>query len=185
MSRIIPALLVLAGIWGLAMLVVSWAKSSTPTPESVATFVAAHPLADVDNAERDKRLRAVADQLNRLDFEQRRELRNSPQFEAFTTQMTESEMSLFLDMTLPEGFRQMMLALNAMTPERRKQIVDRALAELQENGVRAAPQLESDANTRKIVDQGMTAFYEEANIDVKLDFAPLIEEMQRSLQGGR
>ena len=41
-----------------------------------------------------------------------------------------------------------------------------------------------DAHIAKIVDQGMRSFYSEANAEVKLDLSPLIEQMQRNLQGG-
>jgi hypothetical protein len=35
---------------------------------------------------------------------------------------------------------------------------------------------------QKIVVQGMTAFYEDANAEVKMDFAPVIEQIQQSLR---
>jgi hypothetical protein len=72
-----------------------------------------------------------------------------------------------------------------MTPEKRKEIVDRALKDLNENGARPGGDPRDDANARKVISEGMSAFYEEASVDVKLDFAPVIEQIQRSLQGGR
>jgi hypothetical protein len=40
-------------------------------------------------------------------------------------------------------------------------------------------------NVQKIVDQGLRSFYSDANADVKLDLAPLIEQMQQNLQSSR
>lgn len=180
---VIIVVVALVCIWGGASLVVWWARSTAPTPQSVASLAESNILDQVPN--RDVAIRDVAKQLNRLSFDQRRELRSAPAFTAFTQSMTPEETSLFLDLTLPEGFRQLMIALNAMTPERRKEIVDRALKELNENGDRRGDGPQDEANARKVVSEGMSAFYEEASVDVKLDFAPVIEQIQRSLQGGR
>jgi len=182
---VIFVVVALVAIWGIAALIVSWARSAAPTPVSVVELVESYPMADAVGADRDRHLRGVAVQLNRLNFEQRRELRNAPAFQNFTDSMNPEEMAVFLDLTLPEGFRQLMVALNAMTPERRKQIVERALADLEENGMRDAPRAEDDANARKIINEGLSSFYEDANVEVKLDFAPVIEQIQRSLQVGR
>lgn len=182
MNRLILVVVVLVGIWGGANLIVAWTKSATPSAESVTRLAESKPLTGVSETEREARIRMVANQLNRLNFEQRRELRNTSAFETFTDSMTPDEMSRFLDLTLPEGFRQLMVALNAMTPEQRKKIVDRALTDLEENGSRENLRPDDDPNAQKFINEGMTAFYEEASVDVKLDFAPVIEQIQRSLQ---
>ncbi|MFY8215093.1 MAG: hypothetical protein ACOVMP_00655 [Chthoniobacterales bacterium] len=185
MKRVFTTAAALIAIWGIAAAIVGWARSAAPTPESVIQLVEEKPLADVPASERESQIRKVAAQLNRLDFEQRRGLRNTESFEQFIRSMNPDEMSQFLDLTLPEGFRQLMIALNNMEPERRKQIVDRALAELEENGTRRNPSVENEAYSKKIIAEGMSVFYEDASVDVKLDFAPLIEQIQKSLQSGR
>jgi hypothetical protein len=99
--------------------------------------------------------------------------------------MTPGERSAYLDRTLPEGFRQVMLALNKMTPEKRKEIVEKALENIKKNrpdDAAARPSPVDEAMMHKIVAQGMTSFYEEADADVKLDFAPVIEQIQQSLR---
>ena len=40
-----------------------------------------------------------------------------------------------------------------------------------------------DRNTQKIIDQGLKSFYSEASADTKMDVAPILEQMQRNLQG--
>ena len=38
--------------------------------------------------------------------------------------------------------------------------------------------------SQRVIDQGLKSFYSDASADTKLDLAPLIEQMQRNLQGG-
>lgn len=99
----------------------------------------------------------------------------------FFDQLTPEERKKFIEMTMPEGFRQFMLALNKMDPERRKRIVKRALENLEKDNPEISQRMQED-EVRKIVNQGMSSFYEEANADVKLDFAPVIEQLQRAAQ---
>jgi hypothetical protein len=179
---------VLALVWLIAAGTTWMLRSMKPTPESLALYVDSHPIANTSPVDRQRIIDKVAAQLNRLDFEQRRSARTSKSLDGFFRDMTEDERSAFLDKTLPEGFRQMMLALNKMTPEKRKQIVDRALADIEKadaNGPQKSRGPVDEAQRKKIVSQGMSAFYEEASADVKLDFAPVIEQIQRSMQNSR
>jgi len=175
-------------VWLIAGGTIWWARSSTPTPESIVRYVAKHPLAGQSQKERAKRLEEVAEQLNQLDYEQRREMRVRRQMDEFFRSLTPTEQGQFLEQTLPSGFRQMMEALNKMKPEKRKQFVGRALDEMKKEEGQDLPEgaIESlDANARKIMDQGLKSFYTEASADTKMDLAPLIEQMQKNLQGMR
>ncbi|MGH8048684.1 MAG: hypothetical protein ACREKL_15700, partial [Chthoniobacterales bacterium] len=176
---------VLALVWLIAAGTAWTVRSMKPTPESLVRYVDAHPIAAASPAERPRIIDKVAAQLNRLDYEQRRSVRMSKSLDGFFHDMTEPERNAFLDKTLPEGFHQMMIALNKMTPEKRKQIVDRALADIEKSntdGSQKPRRPVDDAQAKKIVNQGMSAFYEDASADVKLDFAPVIEQIQRSMQ---
>ncbi len=75
----------------------------------------------------------------------------------------------------------MMEAFNKMDPEKRKAFVQKALNDMKEHADDPAPPLE-DPNMQKMLQQGMRSFYSDANTDVKMDFSPLIEQMQRNLQ---
>jgi hypothetical protein len=180
---------ILAGIWIVAGGVVWLARLAKPTPASLERYVAAHPLAGAAPSERGRVIEKVADQLNRLSYEDRRSFREKRELDGFFHALTPEERSRFLDLTLPEGFHQMMTALNEMKPEQRRKIVQRALADLEagrgpgdrDGGNSDRPPLDA-AQQEKIIQLGMSAFYEDANADVKLDFAPVIEQMQRSLQ---
>ncbi len=168
---------------------VTWGlRSARPTPEKIVAQLTATPLGSVPQNERDKAMIRVANQMNALEFEQRRELQQTPELRGFFTELTDEEKSRFLDLTLPEGFRQMMQAFNKMEPDRRKRLVDRVIADLEENGPRNGPpgtEVWEEEARGKIVNQGLQAFYSDASAEVKLDFAPVLEKLQESLQSMR
>lgn len=176
---------VLVVLWIAVGAVISGVRANRPTPEKITAYLASHSLIDASPQQRARTIDHVANSLNRLDFESRRSLQRSEPMRRFFDSLTDSERNDFLDRTLPEGFRQVMLALNKMTPEKRREIVERALENLK-NGRGPGDDVErppaDEAMVRKIVAQGMTSFYEEANASVKLDFAPVIEQIQQSLQ---
>jgi hypothetical protein len=139
-------------------------------------------MAQAPEVERLAVIDRVAAQLNRLDFEQRRELRTDPAIRAFFEELTPAERSYFLEKTLPEGFRQMINALNNMEPERRKRIVQRALEDVRKMDSEGNHLHLNEEEVKKFISQGLGTFYEEASVEVKLEFASVIEELQRNLQ---
>jgi len=175
---------ILAVIWIVAAVAILISRSASPSPQKLQAYVESHSIAGLDDAERKKILETTASQLNRLNFEQRRELRESGSVRSFFENLTAEERRKFLEMTLPEGFRQMMSALNKMAPEKRQRLVQRALDDIRKNTPRAAERI-NEEDVKKILSQGVSSFYEEANADVKLDFAPVLEELQKNLQSHR
>jgi len=184
MRRWIQALVVLLVVWGIAAAVILSSRASRPTAKSLVAFVEANPLEGLPADRRAEVIAKAADQLNRLNFEERQELRKTRRERAFFDQMTEPERREFLELTLPEGFRQLMLALNKMSPEERKKIVNRALDDIERESPGIAERIES-ADAQRVISEGLGSFYEEASADVKMDFAPVIERLQRATRGMR
>jgi hypothetical protein len=182
-SHWIKALVLLGAVWLVAGGAIFWARNARPTPESIARYVADHPVEGLSGPARERVIRKVADQLNALEYEQRREVRMSRRIEGFFRALTPDEQSRFLDLTLPAGFRQMMEALNKMDPEKRRKFVERALSDMKSREGEPPPPRSDDPHVQKIIQQGLRSFYSEASADVKLDVAPLIEQMQKNLQG--
>lgn len=183
-------LVALVLVWAVAGAGIYLARSAKPTPEKIARYLEAHPVWEQSHTERTRIVERVAADLNRLTFEQRQELRRSGELRSFVSALTPGEQELFIDLTLPEGFRQMMEAFNRMEPERRQRMVQRALDDIEraerEGLPPGAETTEFDEQlTRKIVSQGLEAFYTEANAEVKMELAPVIERLQRSLQNLR
>ena len=181
----IKAALSLAVLWLIVGAVITWAHRVKPSPQSVAQFIDTHPLAGRAPEERKKVIDTVAGQIGRLNFDERRETRLEKRPEAFLKNLTPDEQTYFIDQTLPAGFKQMMEALNNMPPEKRVRFVMKAIEDMRkqrEEGGEAPPKMD-DPNVQKIMAAGLKSFYSDASPEVKMQLAPLIEEMQRNLTG--
>lgn len=180
-------LLAIAAVWIVVGGTVKWSRSQRVTPESLMTYVEKNPLSGLPPTAREKVIDRVAGQINALDFSQREELRKKQVDRTFFQQLTAEERRRFLELTLPEGFRQLMLSLNAMSPEKRRKLVDRALQDMKEADPEARGQVDrvDRADVEKIAAMGMEAFYSDASAEVKLDFAPVIERLQQATKGFR
>jgi hypothetical protein len=182
----IKAALILAVVWLVAGGAIFWARSAKVTPESLTQHIETLRLEGKAADDRGEEIDEVADQLNRLTYDERREVRMSRKLDRFFRTLTPVEQERFLDLTLPTGFKQMMEALNKMERPKRQQFVTRTLKEMREREGEEQPRdPEDEAAAQKIINQGFKSFYSEASAETKLDVAPLIEEMQKNLQGLR
>lgn len=178
----LKAALLLTAIWIVAAGAIFWARSVKVTPATVVAYLESHSIENQSGAERAKTIEKVADQMNALGYEDRREMRVGKRLDGFFRALTPAEQSTFLDRTLPTGFKQMMESLNKMEPAKRKQFVERALRDMRE---REGEDPKVDQNARKMIDQGFKSFYSDASTEVKMDVAPLLEQLQKNLQGLR
>lgn len=175
----------IACIWLFVAVVVWGIRGARPTPAKLADYLEQNQLVESTSASRESIIDRVVNDLNRMDFDQRREVQRSPELRGFVESLETAEREDFVDRTLPEGFRQMMLAFNRMEPAQRKRYVDRALADLESmDGETPGPEADT-ALSQKIVEEGLQSFYSDASAEVKLDFAPLLEQIQRNLQRTR
>ncbi len=177
----IKAVAVIAFIWLAAGGAIWWARNAKPTPESLKQYIDTHSLDGKSARDREKTMQRVADDLNSLSYEDRRAARTSHTLDHFFRGLNRDEQGRFLDLTLPQGFKQMMEAFNNMDPAKRKEFVEKTMNDMKQHEGEEPPK-EDDPNLQKMIDQGMRSFYSEANADVKMDFAPLIEQMQKNLQ---
>jgi hypothetical protein len=172
----------IAAVWIIAAIVIHFANTSRPTAASVTEY---YHSTDLDKLQGDARARAIArmeTMINRISFEDRQQLDRSGINHDFLHKLTPAEQDAYLDATLPTGFQQLMESFNKMDPVKRKDILSKALAQMKEHEGEGMPQ-GTDANmVQHVVDQGMKSFYRDANADVKLDMAPLVEQMQRNLE---
>lgn len=190
MKRFLQLLGAAAAIWLIVAAGIYWSRSLRPTPEKISDYLTAS--GNLNSLSADKRaalIDRVTTDLNRLDIEQRQKLRRGQNpFDDFFTQLTPPERSNFLDRTLPEGFKQMMLAFNKMKPEQRQRIIRRALDDLDKTeaeGMRPVDRALETEQTQKIINQGLESFYNDANADVKMEMAPVIERLQKVMQNFR
>ena len=155
------------------------------TRDGVGRYLDSHPITSA--SDRSKLVEKVASQVNQLSYDQRRQAGMGKKLNAFFRTLSPDEQARYLDLTLPAGFKQMMDALNNMTKEKRKEFVDKTLAEMKKHEGEDAPEdgRKLDSNGQKIIDQGFRSFYSDASAETKMDVAPLIEQLQRNLQGLR
>lgn len=180
-------------IWAVALAGYFIAKSAKVTAEKVQAYVAAVDLSKLSAAERAEALRKLAEMLNRLSLEERREMRMGRTIGDWFAQMTEEEKAAFIEATMPTGFKQMIAAFEELPEEQRQRTVDRAMRRLREdqpqgafgesNGTNAPPlSPELEAKVRTI---GLKSFYSESSAQTKAELAPLLEEIQRNMESGR
>jgi len=178
-------LVALVLVWAVAGGIIYGTRQARPTAQSITVYLGQHPLAMETGAKRAKIITRAGDMLNGLNLEDRQALQGDGVTRDFFMSLTTAEQAAFLDATLPAGFKQIMEAFNKMEPEKRKEFVNRALAEAKKRQGEAPPAGLNEQLVQKMVNQGLNTFYAEASANAKLDLAPLIEQMQRNLQSLR
>lgn len=173
-------------LWAVVYGVMRWAGSARPTPEKIERFVAEHPLDEVSDPERRKEIIGeLAAMLNALEPEELREFERSDR-EALRgewfAKLSPDEQMYFLERRIGRAFQQLMESFNKMEREERRKVVERSLRRMREEGGGPARLEETDPEiAEKITSAGLKSYYEDASAETKIDLAPLLEEMQRSL----
>ena len=180
----LKTVLVLAGVWALATGVIHWLHASQPTAASITDYLARTNIEAQSGRDRARTIQRVEDQLNDVSYDERQRVQRSGVTHKFFRALTPAERIAFLDATLPAGFKQMMDAFNQMDPAKRKQFVERAVEEMKKHEGEGPPPGADEQINQQFINQGLKSFYSDANADTKLDLAPIIEQMQRNIQGG-
>ena len=180
-------------IWALAFAGYKIAQHIKVTPEKVLAYSASVDFSRLSEAERAAALQKLADMFNALSLEERRRLRLERM--AWFAAMTEAEKIKFLEATLPTGFKQMLNAFEEMPPDKRQRVVDQAVKQLKDarenlaaggpaptgtNTVALSPELQG-----QVTKIGLKSFYSQSSAQTKAEMAPLLEEMQRTMESGR
>lgn len=184
---------VLVVIWVVAFAGYKIAQNAKVTSEKVTAYAESVDLSRLSPAEREAAIRKLAAMLNALSLEERRKLRLERL--AWFEKMTEAEKSQFLEATLPTGFKQMLAVFENMPVEKRRQVVDQAVKQMQEARQRMAAAGQNPPGTngvvlsRELQEQvtkiGLKSFYSQSSAQTKAELAPLLEEMQRTMESGR
>jgi hypothetical protein len=186
------AAIVLVAIWVAAIAGYQIAQHAKVTPEKVRAYAESVDLSRLSGAEREAAIRKLAAMLNALSLEERRKLRLERL--AWFEKMTEEEKSAFLEATLPTGFKQMITAFEEMPTDKRQQVVNQAVKQMKEAREKtAAGQGPSGTNNpvlspelqEKVTKIGLKSFYSQSSAQTKAEMAPLLEEMQRTMESGR
>ncbi len=192
-KNLLFALSALVLIWAAVGVVMSATAKHTSTPEKVNALMATAPWLDGPpgpDATRKKYLDDIIANVNRLDFNQRRSMRDEEGRDIgqrFFESLTKEERTRFLEETVELHFKSVMKAFNQMPREERQKLVKQAMDDMnrdQPDGRNMERLKQEDAKVfEKVVETGLGSYYEGASVETKLDLAPLMEQMQQRLRG--
>lgn len=184
----------LAAVWLLAWGGYTIAQNSKMTPEKVRAFLHETDLKSLSGDARAKRLRRLADMLNGLTGEDRRLARMDGMWNKVFAEMSDQEKLEFLDETLPSGVKQMLDSFEKLDIQKRARAIADATRRLRE--ARENPEMSQGTNgppadpptpemQKRLVTTGLNTFYKESSAQTKAEMAPLLEEIQRSMESGQ
>jgi hypothetical protein len=188
----------LISVWLLAWGGFALSNRSKVTAERVASYLRRVNLSALSADQRRSALRDLAEQMKALPIEERRKARLESEWNRWFMEMTDDEKGAYLDATLPSGFKQMLTSFEQLPEEKRKRAVNDAVKELKrtrdsvENGetegiragTNAPPELSAELQ-RKMLTIGLNTFYSSSSAQTKVELAPFLEEIQRSMENGR
>ena len=164
------------------------------TADKVVAFLQAHDLAQLHGDRRARVLQELAAKLNALPLEERRKARMNRLFDHWFGEMTDDEKASFVAATMPSGIKQMLTAFEQLPEDRRKKTIEDALKQLQDardqstedgTGGPNEPPVLSKELRQKVISVGLNAYYSQSSAQTKAELAPLLEEIQRSMESGR
>jgi hypothetical protein len=186
---------VLVAVWALAMTGYIIAKNAKVTGEKVRAYLANTDISKLNDKDRAKALKKLADYMNQLPQDERRTTRMDREWEKWFKAMNDQEKADLIEATMPSGVTQMLTAFEQLPPEKRKKAVEDSLKRMREarndprnagqwQGKDAPPPLSPELQQR-VAAAGLGAFYSQSSAQTKAELAPLLEEIQRAMESGR
>lgn len=179
-------------VWAIVFAAFRVAAHLKMTPEKMAAELRSTRLASLSERDRARRLQDLADKLNQLAGDERRRARADREWNRLWREMSEAEKAQFIDRTMPTGVKQMLSSFERLPEDKRRFAITNAIARMRErnddnDGGRADRQREplSEELQRRMIDTGLKTFYAESSAQTKAEVAPLLEEMQRTMESGR
>jgi hypothetical protein len=192
------ALVAVLAVWVAAMGGYALSNHFKMTADKLRAYLAQNDLSKMSAAARAKALQDLADKINALSPEERRKARLARLWQDWFAQMTEAEKAQFLDATLPSGFQQMLASFEQQPADKRRKAIDNAIKQLQDSRDKSPQPADSstppDANKspvlsedlqKRVVMIGLGSVYSGSSAQTKAELAPLLEEIQHSMENGR
>ena len=192
------AAIILVVAWVAAIAGYTLAKNSRMSAARVRAYAESVDLRKLSGSERAKAIRGLAERLNRLSPEERRKARLERVSEQWFGEMTDDEKETFVELTMPTGFKQMLASFEQLPEDKRRKSIDDAMRRLKEAqaqtgedgeaapaaGTNTPPALSRELQD-KIAKIGLKTFYSESSAQTKAELAPMLEELQRTMESGR
>jgi hypothetical protein len=196
---LLAAAMALIAVWILALAGFMAANHFKVTPAKISAYLRRVDFAKLDAAGRHEALRRLAAMLNSLSLEERRAARLDAEWSRWFVAMTDDERLEFMDATLPTGFKQMLASFEQLPEAQRRRSVTDAFRRLRETRERLEKENPDEFAARmgtngpvlseelreKAVKLGLQTFYSQSSAQTKAEMAPLLEEVQRSMESGR
>jgi hypothetical protein len=193
------ALIAIVAVWVLAWGGYEISDHFKVTAERLRAYLASRDLKGLSGDARARALRDLEDKINALSPEERRKARMEGLWSKWFAEMSDDEKGQFLDATLPSGFHQMLASFEQQPAEKRHKAIDNAIKKLQEARDQDQPQSGSasgSANSsqqpvlspdlqKRVLSIGVSSVYTDSSAQTKAELAPLLEEIQKSMENGR
>ena len=195
---VIQAVVLLLLVWGAVSGIRMLVGTQRVTAEKLAAEIETSAFEDWSelevvplNAEQKGRVKSIfkiAGMVNGLDFAEREKARENRTGESFFRKLAQPEKEMFINLTIEKSMETFMKALDALDPEQRRKFVEDGLREIEEG--RTEEEMKrtremSEELLRRITDEGMKSYFENASADTKIDLAPLMEAMDDVMKGMR
>jgi len=192
------AVAALVAVWLVALGGYAYSDHFKMTVDKLRDYIHGTDLSKLSGSARAKALRDLADKINALSPDERRQARVDRLWNEWFRDMTEEEKGQFLDATLPSGFHQMLASFEQQTPQKRQRAIDDAIKQLRKardnplpgdkaanpNDTNAPPVL-SEELQQKVTTIGLNTVYSSSSAETKAELAPLLEEIQKNMESGR
>ena len=196
---LLVATLALAGVWLVVGVGYVLSHRARMTAEKVVEYLQKTDLSNLSGQERETAIQELVHRMNALPYEERRRARMSADWEHWFAAMTDPEKGDFIEATMPTGFKQMLTAFEQLPEDKRRRAISDSMRELRRARDEVA-RAEEEANPlrlttngppvlsaelqQKAVKIGLKTFYSESSAQSKAELAPLLEEMQRTMERG-
>lgn len=195
---VIISVIALVAVWLCAWGGYAISKHSRMTADKIRAFVDRVDLNSLSGAARAQAIRDLADKINRLSPDERRDARLDGIWAKWFAEMTEEEKGAFLEATMPSGFKQMLASFEQQPEDKRHRAITNAIERLKE--ARDMSQADYDKKTKprntnapvvsedlqkKIAVIGLKTVYSDSSAQTKAELAPLLEEIQKNMEAGR
>jgi hypothetical protein len=170
-------------VWITTAIVFSTFKHSQVTAEKVEQHIQQVDLAKLGPSGRGEALHQLMDEVNALSTEERQKYRQDGRWRPLFDKMNDEEKSVFIEGTLPSGFKQILTSFEKLSPEKRKQTIEETMARLKKTSDPTSPPL-SPSLQQDVVRVGLNAYFTQSSPQAKAELAPLLEEMQHQMMKG-
>ena len=175
------ATVVLVLIWALATGGILLARSMRPTASGVIAYLRQCASTKIPPEDRARVIREAASRLNRLDFEQIRDVQQNRALFLFYRPLSPQEKETFAALIVPTGLRRILDASLKLPRERRSEFLERAVYHAVLDLSIAEPSIDLGALER-IERDALRDYVEDLSLADRFELEPQLKQLRQYLQ---